>query len=47
MAQEATAHNCTSENTNLFRGIKDNTVWVAQLKLLHIGAKLVFHNNRD
>jgi hypothetical protein len=36
-----------SEGCNLLRGIQDNTIRIARLKLLLIAGKLAFHNNRD
>ena len=36
-----------SEGCDLLRGIQDNTIRIARLKLLLIAAKLAFHNNRD
>lgn len=36
-----------SEGRDLLRGIQDNTIRIARLKLLLIAAKLAFHNNRD
>jgi hypothetical protein len=36
-----------SEDCDLLRGIQDNTIRIARLRLLLIAAKLAFHNNRD
>jgi hypothetical protein len=46
MAQYST-HDTDSEALNPLRGIQDNTIRIARLKLLLIAAKLAFHNNRD
>lgn len=36
-----------SEDRDLLKGIQDNTIRIARLKLLLIAGKLAFHNNRD
>ena len=36
-----------SEDHDLLRGVQDNTIRIARLKLLLIAGKLAFHNNRD
>lgn len=46
LAQKSTEESASKE-TDLFRGIQDNTIRIARLKLLLIAAKLAFHSNRD
>jgi hypothetical protein len=36
-----------SEDCDLLKGIQDNTIRIARLKLLLIAGKLAYHNNRD
>jgi len=36
-----------SEGCDLLKGIQDNTIRIARLKLLLIAGKLAYHNNRD
>jgi hypothetical protein len=46
LAQRSTQEIGTKE-PNLFKGIQDNTIWIARLKLLLIAASLASHNNRE
>jgi hypothetical protein len=46
MAQQST-HDADSETLKPLRGIQDNTIRIARLKLLLIAAKVTFHDNRD
>ena len=47
MLAQSSTHDTDSETAKPLRGIQDNTIRIARLKLLLIAAKLAFHNNRD
>ncbi len=47
MLAQKSAQESVSRETDMLRGIQDNTIRIARLKLLLIAAKLGFHSNRN